>query len=82
MQKTDLLQYLHAKLKTNPDERNQIFLAENDYNEIKGGTINDNDIIEINKVLVQLQNEGYIQCSRLKDLHIYAAWITITNNNR
>ncbi len=78
MQKTELLQYLYAKLKTTPDERNQVCLAKNDYDKIKGGTASDNDIIEINKVLVQLQNEGYIQCPRLKDLHIYAAWITIT----
>lgn len=77
MQKTELLQYLYAKLKATPDERNQVYLTKNDYDKIKSGTATDNDIIEINKVLVQLQNEGYIQCPRLKDLHIYAAWITI-----
>lgn len=78
MEKTELLQYLYAKLKANPDERNQVCFAKSDYEKIKGGTANDIDIIEINKVLTQLQNEGYIQCLRLKDLHIYAAWITIT----
>ena len=77
MGKTELLQYLYAKLKANPDERNQICFAKNDYEAIKGGVLDDVDVIEINKVLLQLQNEGYIQCSRLKDLHIYAAWITI-----
>ena len=78
MQQTELLQYLYAKLKANPDERNQVCFAKSDYEKIKGDTANDIDIIEINKVLTQLQNEGYIQCPRLKDLHIYAAWITIT----
>ena len=79
MQKTELLQYLYAKLKATPDERNQVCFGKNDYDKIKSGTVTDNDIIEINKVLVQLQSEGYIQCTRLKDLHIYAAWITLLN---
>ena len=75
MEKTELLQYLYTKLKTNPDEHNQVFFSKNDYEAIKGDTID--DIIEVNKILLQLQNEGYIQCPRLKDLHIYAGWITI-----
>ncbi len=79
MQKKELLQYLYAKFEANPDERNQVCLGKNDYDKIKGGTVTDNDIIEINKVLVQLQSEGYIQCPRLKDLHICAAWITLLN---
>ena len=78
MQKTELLQYLYAKLKANPDKQNQVCFAKNNYEEIKGETVTEIDIIEINKVLLQLQNEGYIQCSRLKDLRIYSAWITIT----
>ena len=77
MGKEELLQYIYAKLKANPDERNQVCFAKNDYEIIKGCTAD--DIIEVNKILLQLQNEGYIQCSRLKDLHIYAAWITITS---
>lgn len=78
MQKTELLQYLYAKFKATSNERNQVRLAKSDYDKIKGDTVTDNDIIEINKVLVQLQSEGYIQCPRLKDLHIYATWVTIT----
>lgn len=71
MEKTELLQYLYAKLKATPDKQNQVCLVKNDYDKINGGTANNNDIIEINNVLLQLQNEGYIQCSPLKDLHIY-----------
>ena len=77
MQKTEILQYLCAKLKATPDERNQVCFGPNDYVKIRSGTVNESDIIEINNVLVQLQTEGYIQCSRLKDLHVYAGWITI-----
>ena len=75
MEKTELLQYLYTKLKAHPDEHNQVCFAKNDYEAIKGGTID--NIMEINKILLQLQSEGFIQCPRLKALHIYAAGITI-----
>ena len=80
MEKTELLQYLYAKLKTNPDELNQICFVKNDYEIVSNAT--EVDVIEINKVLLQLQNDGYIQCAHLKDLHIYAGWITITTKTK
>lgn len=81
MEKTKLLKYLHSKLEANPDEKNQVCFVKTDYEAIIGRMVNDIDIIEINKILLQLENDGYIRCPHLKDLHIYATWITIIEKN-
>lgn len=77
MEKAELLNYLYSKLKANPDGQNQVCFVKSDYETIKSGVVTDIDIIKINKILLQLASDGYIQCSRLSDLHIYAGWITI-----
>ena len=78
MEKAELLNYLYSKLKENPDKQNQVCFVKADYETIMCGVVSDIDVIEINKILQQLASDGYIQCSRLTDLHIYAGWITIT----
>ena len=75
-QQAELLQYLYDKFQKKHDEFDQIGFVDEDYIKLKGSTVDDR--IEVNKILFQLQNEGYIKCSRLKDLHIRATWITIT----
>lgn len=77
MEKAELLNYLYSKLKANPDKQNQVCFVKADYETTKGKPVTDIDVIEINNILLQLVSDGYIQCSRLKDLHIYAGWITI-----
>lgn len=43
------------------------------------GYKNTDDVIEINKVLFSLHNQGYIIYPTHKNLHIYASWLTITD---
>ena len=78
MDETHVLRYLYEKLKINPDKQNQICLTQFDYEKISGSIASKEDVLKINEILLSLQNKGYILCPRLKDRHIYAAWIKIT----
>lgn len=75
---TKLLQYLYEKIQAYPDKENQVCFVYSDYEIINGETVKDDDIIEINKDILFLHENGYVQYPKMKDLHIVAAWITIT----